>query len=350
MHKTLFFILFFIASTGFTSRCSEEICGMQALVGHELNIAFPMAPLARGSLQIVSRSNHQRFVDWTTAQHGESYDLLGRIVHAWKERKKADEYLVYGKTRLSDRAEMFRWDVVPFPKARNSFLERLQVMWRVSYGPKNLSPRDREKMREREHRLLGNLSSEIASSPLESPPVKGEDPFCDPSIITKQCIYEGNMMRVLFDYSRYRFLGDDPHFLIIPKEHKAVFTELTKEEYQEALTLAQKIACYFADLSPSYVIHLYHKNGHRAGQTVPHWHLHILVINAVCEPGATLLTNTVRSTGLLSPFQRLSDMTKKTYNNSRDFFSLIFPRERLSKEDLEEKTLYWRKQLTEVFR
>lgn len=100
------------------------------------------------------------------------------------------------------------------------------------------------------------------------------DPFCNQEVIDKQRVFAGKKVTLLYNYKP---LGNDQlHFLIVPKEHRETFTHLTQEEYLETAQLASKVMTHFREKGFP-VAHLFHKSGSAAGQTVPHWHLHLIL-------------------------------------------------------------------------
>jgi diadenosine tetraphosphate (Ap4A) HIT family hydrolase len=70
-------------------------------------------------------------------------------------------------------------------------------------------------------------------------------------------------------------LGSSLHFLIVPKEHRTGFFDLEESEYVEAMKFSEKLIAYYSrnGLRTAY---LFDKTGAEAGQTVPHWHQHVV--------------------------------------------------------------------------
>ncbi len=177
---------------------------------------------------------------------------------------------------------------------------------------------------------------------------RANDPFCDPEVIKKQMIIAGEHVYVLLDYAHFRLIGDKPHFLIIPKEHRSTFKELTEGEYLESMAFARKIARYFKAQDAANTLHLFHKNGERAGQTIPHWHLHLIVMkesNSATVQNGLIDISSVRSTGLSSPYYRAADGIEVFYNSARNFIALLIPRSIKSEDNLEKEVEYWREKL-----
>lgn len=85
-------------------------------------------------------------------------------------------------------------------------------------------------------------------------------------------IYEDDKFRVILD------LGPAArgHALILPKEHAENLYELPDETAAEAMVLARKIATRLKDKLHCDGLNLIQNNGETAGQTVMHFHLHVI--------------------------------------------------------------------------
>lgn len=236
-------------------------------------IEIPEYSLAPHSLQITTRQR-SAFPNWTAQNHADSYSALQKIVSIWKNSKTANQYLMYGTQQKN--IDDFRWEIVPFEKA-NTAIERIWrqflVLWRTTFG--GLSLTDSQKSQERD-RLKEALHQEIRSMDTAKT-ARGTDPFCQVEIIHKQRVLEGHKINVLYNYAPIGFGGERLHFLIVPKEHKQAFSDLSEEEYVEAQELAQKLIRHFEETRNIEEIYLFHKTGADAGQTVPHWHMHLIL-------------------------------------------------------------------------
>ena len=85
-------------------------------------------------------------------------------------------------------------------------------------------------------------------------------------------IYEDDKFRVILD------LGPAArgHALILPKEHAENLYELPDETAAEVMVLARKIATRLKDKLHCDGLNLIQNNGETAGQTVMHFHLHVI--------------------------------------------------------------------------
>ena len=85
-------------------------------------------------------------------------------------------------------------------------------------------------------------------------------------------LYEDNQFRVIFDASP----ATKGHVLIIPKEHYANAFEMPEDLIGDAYKLAKKIATALKEITGCDGINILQNNGEVAGQTVFHFHIHII--------------------------------------------------------------------------
>ena len=90
--------------------------------------------------------------------------------------------------------------------------------------------------------------------------------------IPSQTIYEDETFRVILD------LGPVArgHALILPKEHVANIYELSDETAAAAFVLGKKVAGIMREKLKCDGLNLLQNNGETAGQTVNHFHLHVI--------------------------------------------------------------------------
>ena len=81
-------------------------------------------------------------------------------------------------------------------------------------------------------------------------------------------LYEDDDFRVIFDASP----ATKGHVLILPKEHAANVFELSEETASKVFVLAKKIATVLKEVTGCEGVN----NGEIAGQTVFHFHMHII--------------------------------------------------------------------------
>lgn len=90
--------------------------------------------------------------------------------------------------------------------------------------------------------------------------------------IPTNSIYEDDMFNVILDNGPAN-LG---HALILPKDHYANIFEIPEETLAGAMVLAKKVAQQLKDKLECDGVNLVQNNGAAAGQTVDHFHLHVI--------------------------------------------------------------------------
>lgn len=242
---------------------SQEVC-----------IKLPTAPLASQSLQIAPLSN-QSLLNWSPREHAESFRAMQKTAQVWKEKKIGDQYLVYGKQSIG-ASSPFQWEIVPYSQSTtwlHRFFQQFKVLWKITFGGTLLRKQEIENQ-------LANYKtwfSKFSSPHNPSIPAPSTDAFCNPQVIQKQRVLEGQTVNLLYNYKPIGFGGERLHFLVVPKAHKASFHELSEEEYVEAMKFTQQVITHLSKTRQLQEVYLYHKTGVDAGQTVPHWHLHIVL-------------------------------------------------------------------------
>ncbi|MBX9923832.1 MAG: HIT family protein [Rhabdochlamydiaceae bacterium] len=233
--------------------------------------AIPDKQILDKSLQISVPG--QKFRDWSKQNHADSYVVMQRIAQAWKKSNITDQYLIYGKAD----SHSFHWDMIPYQKCHTSIgriVQQLQVLWRSTFGGIEVSENSL-KNQLKEYQLLLSPSSEIIQSTENAN--KGNDSFCKDTTIERQWVVMGKRVHVLFNYAPIGFGGERLHFLVVPKNHREAFTDVTKEEYCESLAITSKIVDHFIKTRKNIKdVYFLNKTGVDAGQTVKHWHLHVI--------------------------------------------------------------------------
>ena len=90
--------------------------------------------------------------------------------------------------------------------------------------------------------------------------------------IPTNTIYEDEAFRVILDTAP----AARGHALILPKEHYADLFSIPEEEAADAIRLAKKIAAMQMDRLQADGLNLVQNNGAVAGQTVSHFHIHLI--------------------------------------------------------------------------
>ncbi len=201
----------------------------------------------------------------TTPDVGSLYTLMQKV-SSFAENKKLP-YLWY---REPDKN---RWTMVPYYGNSHSLWDRIKayarqflVMGRVIWGEVRLSEKSRQT-------LLNTYQTikqfQIPNTQAITPQ---EDAFCKSTVIDSQKISEKIHMQLLYNYAP---IGKEGlHFLIVPKIHKETMSQLSKEEFIEMQEFVNDLKNHYKD----YTCFEYHKAGRLAGQTVPHFHAHLVFI------------------------------------------------------------------------
>jgi diadenosine tetraphosphate (Ap4A) HIT family hydrolase len=236
-----------------------------------VQVIVPERPLAPGSLKIQPRSNAANFSEWKPESQQEAYFLIQRIVHIWKAQGIAD-YLIYGKETDASKS-IFSWEIVPFPKNGNRIWKQFKVLWNTAFGSFSISRTEQKRIAEDfNHALLRDRWAQI--EPIKRA-VREKDPFCNQNIIEKQLVFEGKEINILYNHAPIVLGKEKLHFLLVPKRHCQKFSELTESEYLEVAQLSQNLTEFYK--SKGYpTAYLFNKSGVEAGQTVPHWHEHLI--------------------------------------------------------------------------
>lgn len=90
--------------------------------------------------------------------------------------------------------------------------------------------------------------------------------------IPSQTLYEDEDFRVILDLGP----ATKGHALILPKEHHANLYELPEEAAGKVMKLAKKMAGIMTDRLGCEGFNLVQNNGDLAGQTVFHFHMHLI--------------------------------------------------------------------------
>lgn len=90
--------------------------------------------------------------------------------------------------------------------------------------------------------------------------------------IPSRTIYEDEKFRVILDLGP----ATRGHALVIPKEHFANLYEIPEDWCREAFVLAKRMAAQMTQKLGCVGFNLVQNNGEAAGQTVPHFHIHLI--------------------------------------------------------------------------
>ncbi len=107
--------------------------------------------------------------------------------------------------------------------------------------------------------------------------------------IPSKSIYEDEEFRVILDLGP----ATKGHALILPKNHYADLFELPEEIAEKVMVLAKKLGSRMVDKLHADGLNLVQNNGETAGQTVFHFHMHLIPryqddhAGILWEPGST---------------------------------------------------------------
>ena len=90
--------------------------------------------------------------------------------------------------------------------------------------------------------------------------------------IPSATIYENDEFKVILD----RFPSGEGHALILPKNHAANIYELPDEDAADIFVLAKKLATKMTEILHCDGFNIVQNNGEVAGQTVFHFHMHLI--------------------------------------------------------------------------
>ena len=90
--------------------------------------------------------------------------------------------------------------------------------------------------------------------------------------IPSKTLYENEKYRVILDLGP----ATKGHALILPKDHYANLYELPEDAASEVMKLAKKMAAQMTDKLGCDGFNLVQNNGEVAGQTVFHFHMHLI--------------------------------------------------------------------------
>jgi diadenosine tetraphosphate (Ap4A) HIT family hydrolase len=249
-------------------------CLSKVVFGNEdqsLLAIIPSRQLLDQSLHLVAPK--KQFDRWSAQNHEDSYLFMQRIAQTWKSSNFTDQYLIYGKID----SNLFNWEIVPYQKCRTCIgraVQQLQVLWRTVFGGIEVSEGSSKNQVKRYEVLLNKSPETTYPSGI---PSKSNDSFCKDDTIERQWVVTGKKVNVLFNYAPIGFGGERLHFLVVPKEHRETFTDVTQEEYCESLELTTKLVDHITETRKTVKnVYLLNKTGVDAGQTVKHWHLHVI--------------------------------------------------------------------------
>lgn len=233
----------------------------------------PPRSLLAHSLQL-HHLYHKNITDWSPKEHDASFRLMRHIATKWENVLQTDQYLVYANLDFKSNS-LFHWEIVPYKTCKTivgRILQQLTVLFRTIFGGvknENIIPQS-----EAYTRALNPYNGELPITPTT---VIGNDPFCKDEVIERQWVLKDRNISVLFNHAPIGFGGEKLDFLVVTNQHREKFTDLTSEEYCDAMAATAKVVNHFANTRGIHNVHLMHKTGVDAGQTVKHWHMRVII-------------------------------------------------------------------------
>ncbi len=249
--------------------------------GKYFQVVVPERPLAAQSVVIQSNESLEgkksTLSAWSADQHAEMYDLAQKIVKIWKDSHLSQNYMIYGKEDVKS-ASGFRWEIVPYPSSGWALWHQLKVLWKIIFGADAVNAKQRREEAKQYEKYTQYFSEPWVSLDAQSLTEKSHftDPFCNPTVLDKQRIFEGKKVNVLYNYAPVTIGEGKLHFLLTPKEHREKFSDLTPDEYLEISAQRSKLLNHYQKHGYE-VAYIFNKTGAPAGQTVPHFHEHVIL-------------------------------------------------------------------------
>ncbi len=104
--------------------------------------------------------------------------------------------------------------------------------------------------------------------------IKDDCIFCKLAnhVFDTNIVYEDDVFTAILDASP----ANEGHTLILPKNHYQDIFEIDEETVSKAMALAKKIAARQMEVLNCDGVNVIQNNKEAAGQTVPHYHLHVI--------------------------------------------------------------------------
>lgn len=254
---------------------------------NSLQVAVSPCPLLPNSLIVESVLAEKNPAKWSERQHIDAYNFLENIAALWRENESVDDFIVVGTKPPRMNGERFFWEIIPFPKDNNEKRDHFFLLWHLIFDSPCLDEKEKLVIKNRYKKYASLLTKPYVPKKSEAPCVEN-DPFCNQKVVNSQLLYEGKLVDLLYNYAPLGLGEDKIHFLIISKRHRDGFPDLTLEEYLEAQDILSKLTLFY-EKKGFPISYYYHKTGLLAGQSVPHWHLHLIFDSEVKQAYFTKL-------------------------------------------------------------
>lgn len=174
----------------------------------------------------------------------------------------------------------------------NRILEAFQALGAVQVFPSSGTPATGKVTKMSKKEMMGEFNVNLVKK-------RETCAFCKQEIIKKQEMVRGKNIVVLYT--------KDGHFLVTPLKHYENLHSLPEDEFEEAIQWAQNTSLALGDTNLVWFC----QNGPRAGQTVPHTHIHIVhPLNPILFPLKIL---SVLTASTLKPVEEKEYQTNRTW-------------------------------------
>ena len=166
-----------------------------------------------------------------------------------------------------------------------SIWQQVKVLFRTIFPPC-----EKSKVPFKEERNFWSSFDTVVNA--SDPQKSGRGALTQEAVIRKQILFpesapsSDHEILLLYNYAPLRTGGEQMHFLLIPQPIKPAknFLELDKEQYINALALAQKVTLWAQKTYAEQVtVHFFDKTGEIAGQTQPLFHAHLIIVKKGSE-------------------------------------------------------------------
>ncbi len=265
-------------------------------VDKSVTVLVPDKRYARGSLAI--RIPNPTSTLFKTKDSIEIDKICFEKQNAIAQKLHDDGYHYMFYSRLEDKFFKQTIHAVPYTPEHwllqpiTKMIQQIRVLVRLRFGGKEVTQAQVEELKKNYATPLQN-SETILENKKErkiSDEEKAKCPFCKDENKKKQLVAEGEHVMLFYNIRQIGQIKND--LLIIPKEHRVGFHELTAEEGIEMAQMARKVSLYY--LNKDCKLHLFDKTGDTAGLTVDHFHRHILV-EKISTPDSTTFWSIIKN-------------------------------------------------------
>ncbi len=237
-----------------------------------IEVVVPDRNIRPGSVELVNGVD-QSFRKWTRADHIDSHHHLKQIALIWKDRNpQINDYLVYG---CHIQNQPFTWLVVPyFPweTGWRSLVSQANVLFWLAFS--TTWNDQKERTAEQKQWRLDFQKRYL----LPSPEISSNAKLLEEERLAVQQIIEKEHSILLYQFRPINTGGEEIQFLIIPKVAKKTFIDLSKEEYLDMMEMLNQLIGWTEKNLDIVSIHIFHKNGKNAGQSVEPFHIHFIAL------------------------------------------------------------------------